>query len=805
MKIQYFVLMVLLTLVYAEIPTGFMLDGEHLIVDHRMVLTIDADHAPLLGRENPLTIDQIQELDRAVKDLPVDSFEPLFTGYDRFTADHRRHQLHQYYVLNFRQPVDIPDLLVQFAALEGIAAAEPDYRVTANLEPNDPYYDDQWAHNNTGQAGSSNVGIPDCDTDTEEAWDLTQGDAAAIVAILDTGVNGNHVEFSGKMVPGYDFVNNDYNANDDMGHGTSCAGISAARGNNGTGIAGVSWESHIMPVKVLNSSGSGSDTDIADGVTWATDNDARVVSMSLSGGSYVGYFNSAINYAVDNGTAVFAATGNDNNNVVGYPSRYENCIAVGALSPCNERKNPNSCDGEGWWGSNYGEDMDFLAPGVLINTTTMSGGYTSSFNGTSSACPHAAGIAALLFSINPDLTPQDVRMVMRQTADDLYGPGFDTQSGTGRLNAFNALNYVISHPEAFVDVDELAFQLNSGQTDSSTVLVVNVGEADLQYGIDSFGYNWNSSDNGLVDYFWLDISGSAQQISFSHNDQAASPEELPFAFPFYDENYTDMIINPNGWVGFGYDNDEWQNSSLPDPDAPHPAIMAYWDDLNPINSGNSSQMSGDVWYDANPERAVIWFDDVVHWGGDGTYDFQIVLYPTGQISFNYRDMSGDLDLATIGIQGDDIDNYILISYNQEVVHDELTFWIQPRATWLTINPLSAIIEPNDAVELVVTVDAAGLPEGSYFDWLVMETNDFAAPQITIPIYLDVTGGVCMDWQFGDLNQDGIIDVMDIVIIVNIVTGSLPNPEDCQIWASDVNEDGDVNVMDIITVVNMIVG
>ena len=169
--------------------------------------------------------------------------------------------------------------------------------------------------------------------------------------------------------------------------------------------------------------------------------------MSLGGGSYVSYTDSAINYATDNGTVVIAASGNDNSGSVSYPSAYSNCISVGALSPCNERKNFSSCDGENYWGSNYGTELDFLAPGVRIHTTTMGGGYTSTFNGTSSACPHAAGIAGLIKSESINISAYDARLLMQQSSDDIGSLGFDTHTGHGRVNAYNSLFNLLYNPD----------------------------------------------------------------------------------------------------------------------------------------------------------------------------------------------------------------------------------------------------------------------------------------------------------------------------------------------------------------------
>ena len=190
----------------------------------------------------------------------------------------------------------------------------------------------------------------------------------------------------------------------------------------------------------MSDDGFGEDTEIADGVVWSSDNDADIISMSLGGGAYVSYFDNAINYAVDNGTIVFAASGNDDASSISYPSAYENCVSIGALSPCNERKTYNSCDGENFWGSNYGNGLDFLAPGVLIHTTSSSGGYTSNFNGTSSACPHAAGIAGLILSADQGLSPEGIKTIMQLSSVDIGLDGYDLETGHGRLNALNALS-----------------------------------------------------------------------------------------------------------------------------------------------------------------------------------------------------------------------------------------------------------------------------------------------------------------------------------------------------------------------------
>ena len=337
-----------------------------------------------------------------------------------------------------------------------IEAAEPNFihDLPEMAAPNDPLYSSQWDMNNTGQTG----GTPGADMHMEAAWDISTGSSDIIVAIIDEGVDVDHPDLIANMVAGFDAVTADPtpggvpgNANSGDGHGTCCAGIVAASGNNGIGVTGVTWNSKIMPIRI----GFGNywtQTDwIIDGLTWPVDNGADVLSNSWGGGSA----STAIQNAVSYGTTVgrgglgcpnFFASGNDNGGV-SYPAAYPEAIAVGASSPCDERKSPSSCDGETWWGSNYGSTLDFVAPGPLTTTVDIagsggyaSGDYTTSFNGTSSATPHAAGAGALLLAVAPGLTEAEVRTLMRQTADDQVGPpsedtpGYDIYMGYGRVN-----------------------------------------------------------------------------------------------------------------------------------------------------------------------------------------------------------------------------------------------------------------------------------------------------------------------------------------------------------------------------------
>jgi subtilisin family serine protease len=354
-------------------------------------------------------------------------------------------------VVHFDASTDLEAELAVWNARPEVDYAEPDWTVYTMLTtPNDQYYTQQWALRNVGQYPA--YGNNDVDIDADEAWDIFTGSTDVTIAVIDTGVDLNHPDLQAKIVPGYDYVNNDATADDDNMHGTACASLAAAMTNNSTGMSGVDWNARIMPMKALAANGSGYTTDIIDCVNWARQNGADVISMSLGGGGYSSTFNSAITTAYNAGVAVIAAAGNDNASSISYPAAYSNCMAVGALSPCNERKSPSSCDGEYWWGSNYGTGLDVMAPGVDLRSATINS-YILNMNGTSGATPHVAGVAALIKGADPTLTAGEIYTIIRDSAVDMGTIGYDTTTGYGRLNAYAALLLVSPPDPCEVDAD----------------------------------------------------------------------------------------------------------------------------------------------------------------------------------------------------------------------------------------------------------------------------------------------------------------------------------------------------------------
>jgi thermitase len=310
-----------------------------------------------------------------------------------------------------------PEQFVEIAEnLTDVEYAELNYVYQSYFTPNDYYWDSQW--------GPKAINCP-------EAWDIEKGSSLAKVAIIDTGCNYNHNDIRCKeSYVNYDFVNDDDDPMDDNGHGTHCAGIIGATMNNALGIAGVS-QSFTDYIKVLDGSGAGYASTVAKGIVHAAKNmgGCAIISMSLGGYGLSILVHAACDYAYYiKGVVLVAAAGNDGLPRVGYPARFDSVIAVGAVG-----ENLELCS----W-SNYGPDVDLVAPGEDI-ISTFNNGYER-LSGTSMACPHVAGVAALYFSKNSDATAAVCRGKLLSTAKDLGSPGKDIYYGYGLVNAYEMVS-----------------------------------------------------------------------------------------------------------------------------------------------------------------------------------------------------------------------------------------------------------------------------------------------------------------------------------------------------------------------------
>ncbi len=395
--------------------------------------------------------------------------------------------------------------------------ASPDYLHNPLVCSNDPYYNRQWNLNNTGGTLQGN-GHPDADMDVDSAWLITTGDASIKIGIIDSGVDTLQPDLVANILPGHDAVSDSTDgyptpAFPEDGHGTCCAGIVAAVKDNNLGVAGVAPSCKIIPVRsfyyILLSGASdplpySTAAAFADAIGWAwNDAQADVLSNSwglppalisiLPGGTQP--VTDAINTAYQNarggkGIAMFFSSGNDNDSAGSiWPGSMEVTISVNATTMCDERKNPADCSGENWWGGDFGIGLDFSAPGVKIATTDMRGSkgfsandYSFTFNGTSAACPNAAGVGALLLSLRPELGPEDVRNIISQTAERVGGYAYDSvyangtwsrELGFGRINAKRALDYAFFYSSVHETEAQLALQVYPNPANQSTTFVVS--------------------------------------------------------------------------------------------------------------------------------------------------------------------------------------------------------------------------------------------------------------------------------------------------------------------------------------------
>jgi thermitase len=266
--------------------------------------------------------------------------------------------------------------------------------------------------------------------DALSAWAAVQGEGVTI-AILDSGIDTAHPDLAGRLVPGYNFVDGSTNVEDVRNHGTRTAGTAAATLNNGIGVASVAGRTQIMPVRVSNSSGFATFSAMAEGLIWAADRGARVANLSFSDAASSSSVLSAAHYMRSKGGLVFVSAGNNGTDPGRTPT--EAMIIVSAT---------NSSDVRTSW-SNFGAHVDLAAPGEGIYTTTWGQGYTA-VSGTSYSAPMAAGVAALVMSANPALSPQEVEQILFSTAVDLGVAGKDIYYGHGRIDARAAVHAAIA-------------------------------------------------------------------------------------------------------------------------------------------------------------------------------------------------------------------------------------------------------------------------------------------------------------------------------------------------------------------------
>ena len=314
-------------------------------------------------------------------------------------------------------------------------------------EPDDPDFDLQWHLNNTGQTG----GTEDADIDAPEAWDRSLGQGV-IIGLVDSGVDLTHedlvdtISINEEEIPGdgidndgnghiddvngWDFGDDDDDPVDEYGHGTQLCGVIAASQNNGLGVSGIAPESKILPLKI-SEGGTPIDSAVAEAIIYASDYGAKIINLSLKFGDEPQVITDAVAYAIGKGVLLVGAAGQYEGEVVNFPAKLEDVIAVSATNDTDTL----------WFRSNFGSEIELSAPGDNIYTTKMGGGYDDG-RGTSLATAIVSAVVALITANHPEFTREQIKEHLINSADDLGDPGKDIYFGYGRVNALNPLDPV---------------------------------------------------------------------------------------------------------------------------------------------------------------------------------------------------------------------------------------------------------------------------------------------------------------------------------------------------------------------------
>lgn len=431
----------------------------------------------------------------------------------------------------------VEEMIEYFETQPGVEYVEPNYIVYAQERPNDPEYGSQW------NMISANM---------EAAWDQQQTSDTILVAVLDSGVIKDHPDLVSNLNDGIDFVygsnNGDpsnpnftdenptdetpYNDSSDGSHGTHIAGIIGAVTNNRTGVAGMSWDIRLLPVRVLNSEQRGNHYDIAEGIYYSVNSFAQIINMSFGGENSSNTLKEAVEYADSQGSIIISASGNEGNNSVLYPAAYSEVIAVGAVDKNNKRTDY----------SNYGSELDLVASGGDFNidngvfstwgyydpeTEDTESGYAY-MDGTSMAAAHVSGAAALLLASDNTLTSSAIKERLTSTAVDLGLEGKDLEYGYGLIDVYGALiDQKLKRPYIFISEDNIIENITqSSIIDNATVQMDEDGtytlsdeivgryyvfawrDVDSDFYIDAgdyFGVTDSTTDFDLRSYYTIDV------------------------------------------------------------------------------------------------------------------------------------------------------------------------------------------------------------------------------------------------------------------------------------------------------------
>lgn len=349
-------------------------------------------------------------------ELSVDDVRHIVEAFDGILVGADDDPLHKigYFRARFSDGSDVMAIAPRLVDESPAEMAEPNYVATAlDSVPNDPLYLQQW--------GLMRTQVP-------AAWDLTVGQGDILVAVLDSGIDPSHPELEGALTDGWDFITDDADPTDEQGHGTAMSGIIAAAIDNEQGIAGIAPGVRLMPVRVLDGAGKGSYAEVMNGLIYAADRGARLINMSFGGYGESRALSLALAYAYQKGSLLIGAAGNQGIEAIVFPAADPLVIGVASTNINDERS----------IASNWGPHVLLAAPGERVATLLPHNAYAL-VTGTSAAAAQVTGIAALVFSIKPELGNIGCAQLLVDTAEDLGPPGWDEEFGFGQVNAVQAV------------------------------------------------------------------------------------------------------------------------------------------------------------------------------------------------------------------------------------------------------------------------------------------------------------------------------------------------------------------------------
>jgi len=725
--------------------------------------------------------------------------------------------------------MSLGETIERLQSLPEVVYAEPNYLYCAETFPSDPSFSSLWGLHNTGQIG----GTADADIDAPEAWDINTGSSSIVVAVIDTGIDYNHVDLSGNMwknasellglagvdddnngyiddIYGIDAFNNDGDPYDDNGHGTHCAGTIGAKGNNGIGVVGANWNVQIMALKFLSASGVGPTSDALECLQYVITMKSghgvnlKLTSNSWGGGSYSEALKDAIEATGSEGMLFVAAAGNngalDNDITPHYPSGYElaNIIAV-AATDYND-------DIPSW--SHYGsQSVDLAAPGDDILSTIPGDSYGFA-SGTSMATPHVSGTAALLWAHNPSLPYLPVKETILSSVDHLANLDGFVLTG-GRLNAFKSVTCDPGIVKLFSSLSQGFTKERGIQTiitahleacewlkGAMVTAAFSNGDPTITFTDDGVSPDKVAGD-GLYTGSWTPDALGLTTVTFTalHNGSTYIKTVSGDVVEFMGYHYDDSV--PFGWIDI---SGTGTPLNLPDDDRAYLSIpfpVSFYDiSYSSIGVGSNGHI---LFLDADSAYTNSCIPSDVSYCDTFIASFWDDLNPSagGQV---YWQVLGTAPQRMLVVQYQDVPHYSNIGAItfQMILHEDSPDILMQ---YLDVSFEFAGLDFGASATVGLQRDAQYGQQYSCMEPVISNGSSI--------LWFRPADSLCPG-QKGDINDDGLINSGDAVLALRIAVGLdigiPPHPADgCELCRCDVNCDGAQNSGDAVLILREAAG